>query len=537
MQNGCQIRCDSCDGNTRGPVPKFIFADGEPPEDWDVWGAPGLVPDPRYPQPNHFGNSTPVSPGGSGQTICPSRKPKATICEPALRTININAPCGSSSDYYYYSPWRAPGSAPVLDPWCVACRVESQPAMQSTASRESAYLRAVSLSLSLCVPVSLSLCVPCTRSPQRRGRWAQTWPRQRRGRRSLCQHLSRAPRRSRLDAPGSAVRHGVESRERGRGGLHDERISWRRLLIQVSLTARVPLDGIVYLNLHVHAQAVSAGERESRRGLLPAVPVAVRRAVQPALGRSRWRGGQCRLLLHIMAWPLSICESRACVTISCTNGMSAPSVGLFHGWFIVQLFFNATRVSEGTTPPGSEWAKHPVPRGPWGWSRTGASHPPVCKESEECMQLGRRLSKAACQKDPHNPRCRAIPRATANTTKGCRCSDDGAPSGPANLEVVDRLSIPSGLAAGQWLLGWRWDSGRRIQVCQVLVTPHGEDVSLADSDLDCCCLLRVVLQRSRIRCGVVAVSQLISQCIAPCIMSMMSMMSMMSCWSHQIGRC
>jgi hypothetical protein len=230
----------------------------------------------------------------------------------------------------------------------------------------------------------------------------------------------------------------------------------------------------------------------------------------------------------------SLSLSRA---LSCTNGMSAPSVGLFHGWFIVQLFFNATRVSEGTTPPGSEWAKHPVPRGPWGWSRTGASHPPVCKESEECMQLGRRLSKAACQKDPHNPRCRAIPRATANTTKGCRCSDDGAPSGPANLEVVDRLSIPSGLAAGQWLLGWRWDSGRRIQVCQVLVTPHGEDVSLADSDLDCCCLLRVVLQRSRIRCGVVAVSQLISQCIAPCIMSMMSMMSMMSCWSHQIGRC
>jgi hypothetical protein len=158
MQNGCQIHCDSCDGNTRGPVPKFIFADGEPPEDWDVWGVPGLVPDPRYPQPNHFGNSTPVSPGGSGQTICPSRKPKATICEPALRTININAPCGSSSDYYYYSPWRAPGSAPVLDPWCVACRVESQPAMQSTASRESAYLRAVSLSLPLCVPVSLCVC-------------------------------------------------------------------------------------------------------------------------------------------------------------------------------------------------------------------------------------------------------------------------------------------------------------------------------------------------------------------------------------------
>jgi len=40
---------------------------------------------------------------------------KATICEPKLRTYNINATCGGDEDYYYYSPWRAPGSAPVLD--------------------------------------------------------------------------------------------------------------------------------------------------------------------------------------------------------------------------------------------------------------------------------------------------------------------------------------------------------------------------------------------------------------------------------------
>ena len=116
FSNGCQIGCDECDGNTRGPVPKFIMPGNKFPADWDPYAAPGLVPDPTYVQPNIFGNSTPVSPGGSGQSICPQKRARATICDPRLRTININAPCGSLTDYYYYSPWRAPGSAPVLDP-------------------------------------------------------------------------------------------------------------------------------------------------------------------------------------------------------------------------------------------------------------------------------------------------------------------------------------------------------------------------------------------------------------------------------------
>ena len=41
---------------------------------------------------------------------------KATICDPELRTLNTQAKCGSPEDIYYYSPWRAPGFAPVIDP-------------------------------------------------------------------------------------------------------------------------------------------------------------------------------------------------------------------------------------------------------------------------------------------------------------------------------------------------------------------------------------------------------------------------------------
>ena len=32
------------------------------------------------------------------------------------RTVNTGAECGAEDDYYYYSPWRAPGSAPLFDP-------------------------------------------------------------------------------------------------------------------------------------------------------------------------------------------------------------------------------------------------------------------------------------------------------------------------------------------------------------------------------------------------------------------------------------
>ena len=39
----------------------------------------------------------------------------ASNCDPATRSINRGVQCGSKADYWYYSPWRAPGEAPVFD--------------------------------------------------------------------------------------------------------------------------------------------------------------------------------------------------------------------------------------------------------------------------------------------------------------------------------------------------------------------------------------------------------------------------------------
>lgn len=54
------------------------------------------------------------------KSMCDSPSTNATICDPRLRTANTQAECGGPEDIYYYSPWRAPGSAPVIDACGVA---------------------------------------------------------------------------------------------------------------------------------------------------------------------------------------------------------------------------------------------------------------------------------------------------------------------------------------------------------------------------------------------------------------------------------
>ena len=81
FSHGCTIHCDRCDGKTA-----------------------------RF-----------------GSTCGNEKTAKATICAAEHRTLNRKAACGSTDDRYYFSPWRAPGSAPVFDacgmaggsPWAI----------------------------------------------------------------------------------------------------------------------------------------------------------------------------------------------------------------------------------------------------------------------------------------------------------------------------------------------------------------------------------------------------------------------------------
>lgn len=108
-----------------------------------------------------------------------------------------------------------------------------------------------------------------------------------------------------------------------------------------------------------------------------------------------------------------------------------------------QTFFNATDVSEGTLPAGGTWRKTPIPRAPWGWAGSGASFEPNCVEPPECVNNHYK-----------NPGDNASP---------CRCSGWGI-GDLFNMEIVDTVVLPQRLAAGEYVLGWRWDCEESTQV-------------------------------------------------------------------------
>ena len=119
FNNGCDISCDECDGMSGQLVhPRFVYV-----------GPNGTAP-PSYSGVNVTHDpSQAISevydkrPDGSHRaSICANPDParKATICDSALRTINVDAPCHSELDFYQWSPWRRPGAAPVIDSCGVA---------------------------------------------------------------------------------------------------------------------------------------------------------------------------------------------------------------------------------------------------------------------------------------------------------------------------------------------------------------------------------------------------------------------------------
>jgi hypothetical protein len=105
-----------------------------------------------------------------------------------------------------------------------------------------------------------------------------------------------------------------------------------------------------------------------------------------------------------------------------------------------QIYFNGTRITEGTHPPGSMWAKVMVPGGPWGYKIHGASFMPVCQESEACTDAVE-----------HKP-----PFMT------CTCAGEGVGDIPT-LEILDRVLIPRDTPAGEWVVSWRWDCEESTQ--------------------------------------------------------------------------
>lgn len=103
FSNGCSIGCPTCDGVTRGPIydPEMVRVNG-------AGGCAKMRPHLK----DHaaaYNCTRKMDTCGLGHN--------ASICDPALRTYNRNATCRGPDDWYQFSPWRAPGSAPVFDSW------------------------------------------------------------------------------------------------------------------------------------------------------------------------------------------------------------------------------------------------------------------------------------------------------------------------------------------------------------------------------------------------------------------------------------
>merc|ERR1712060_887985 len=73
-----------------------------------------------------------------------------------------------------------------------------------------------------------------------------------------------------------------------------------------------------------------------------------------------------------------------------------PGILRWDGDKSTQLEYNASRVSVGTVPAGSMWAKNPIPRAPWNWEQEGPSFEPVCEESEACRTSTRASPPGVC---------------------------------------------------------------------------------------------------------------------------------------------
>jgi len=115
FSNGCTIGCDKCDGsnNHLGHGNQQFLYNGLSQSDLVKKNL--TIPDPFNPPSGSMVLNPNTTKGLEIKSNCEHRTTNATVCDSSLRTVNTQAECGGPEDIYYFSPWRAPGSAPVID--------------------------------------------------------------------------------------------------------------------------------------------------------------------------------------------------------------------------------------------------------------------------------------------------------------------------------------------------------------------------------------------------------------------------------------
>lgn len=114
FNNGCTIGCNECDGTNNHwghGNQQFLFKGMDAAE----LRKNNMTIDNPFNPPEGYSLDPLSMKDVFIKALCDEPSTNATICDPRLRTANTQAQCGGPEDIYFFSPWRAPGSAPVID--------------------------------------------------------------------------------------------------------------------------------------------------------------------------------------------------------------------------------------------------------------------------------------------------------------------------------------------------------------------------------------------------------------------------------------
>jgi hypothetical protein len=99
-------------------------------------------------------------------------------------------------------------------------------------------------------------------------------------------------------------------------------------------------------------------------------------------------------------------------------------------------------VNTGTYPPGSTWARNPIPR--WNDDNKGLSNPSSCPGPTSRSGPGCAQFPPPCPQDTGR-----LPWSTDGSGQG-ECSSDWTAGA-----IADRIVVPKTIAPGNYVLGWR----------------------------------------------------------------------------------
>lgn len=188
------------------------------------------------------------------------------------------------------------------------------------------------------------------------------------------------------------------------------------------------------------------------------------KVLKPTTSVTRWTAGSTVEVVwgirynHGGGYSYRLCPASEQLTEACfqqlpLNFTGMPSLRWNDGR---ELWYKGTYVSEGTHPPGSMWARNPIPRIDDSPADSGEPADDTrCRDG--AVGAGCRAFPPVCEEGspPWHP---IEPAARASDVEGL-CSGDWTGG-----VLVDRVEIPADLPPGDYVLGWRWDCEETAQV-------------------------------------------------------------------------